>query len=165
MLEKETNSELNTINFREIEFRDQKVYIANIFRQDTFTKGYTIQFSAHYNSDQPSTSYDQNGVLVRPARVGVVRPHHIRSGYLGWTGDGHFGRRHLAHDAYQALGRDTFNEIAARAQRINAQMAAAELSLDYDWIRYRLAAFYSSGDSNPKDGTARGFDTILDSPN
>src|SRR5262249_7865156 len=38
-------------------------------------------------------------------------------------------------------------------------------SMDYDWIRYRLAAFYSSGDSNPRDNTARGFDTILDNPN
>jgi hypothetical protein len=165
MLEKDTNSELNTINFRNINFRDQKVYIANIFRQDTFVKGYTIEFSGHYNSDQPSRHFDENGFPVRPANIGVVVPHHIRSGYLGMTGDGHFGRLNLTHAFYQALGRDSFNQIAGRAQRINAQMAAAELSVDYDWIRYRVAAFYASGDSNPRDNTARGFDTILDRPN
>lgn len=165
MLEKETNSALNTINFKDLEFRDQKVYIANIFRQDTFVKGYTMQFSAHYNSDQPSIMTDENGLRVRPTRIGVVIPHHVRSGYLGFAGDGHFGRYNITHAMYQALGRDSFNNIAAKATRINAQMAAAELSIDFDWIRYRLAGFYTSGDSKPTDGTGRGFDTILDSPN
>jgi hypothetical protein len=165
MLEKETNSELNTINFRDLEFRDQKVYIANVFRQDTFVKGYTIQFSAHYNSDQPSQHSDENGLLVRPARIGDVKRHHIRSGYLGWTGDGHFGRLNITHAFYQALGRDSYNQVARQATRINAQMAAAEFSIDFDWIRYRLAGFYTSGDAKPSDNTARGFDAILDNPN
>jgi hypothetical protein len=44
-------------------------------------------------------------------------------------------------------------------------MAAVELSLDKDWLRYRLSFFYASGDKNPTDGTARGFDTIFDNPN
>ncbi len=44
-------------------------------------------------------------------------------------------------------------------------MAAAELSYDHDWIRYRVSAFYTSGDSNPQDGRAHGFDSIIDLPN
>lgn len=165
MLEKETNSELNTINPRDLEFRNQKVYIANIFRQDTFVLGYTTQFSLHYSDDRPTTEYDQNGFLVRPARLGDIRRHRVRSGYFGWTGDGHFGRWNITHALYQAIGRDSYNQLAARATRINAQMAAAELSIDFDWIRYRVAGFYTSGDSKPTDGTARGFDAILDNPN
>jgi hypothetical protein len=163
MLEKDTNSGLNTINFAQTDFRNQQVYIANVFRQDTFVKGYTTQFSLHYNDDRPSTEYDQNGFLVRPARIGRVTPHRIRSGYFGWAGDGHFGRMNITHAAYQVIGRDTFNQIANRATRINSQMAAAELSIDYDYIRYRVGAFYSSGDANPLDDTGRGFDSILDS--
>ncbi len=162
MLEKETNSGLNTINFRETGFRNQQVYIANLFRQDTFVKGYTTQFSLHYSDDHATTEYDQNGFLVRPAKIGFVTPHRIRSGYFGWSGDGHIGRWNITHAAYQAIGRDTFNPIANRATRINAQMAAAELSIDFDYIRYRVGAFYSSGDSKPLDDTARGFDAILD---
>lgn len=162
MLEKETNSGLNTINFKETDFRNQQVYIANLFRQDTFVLGYTTQFSLHYSDDRPTMEHDQNGFLVRPARIGTVTPHRVRSGYFGWTGDGHFGRWNITHAAYQAIGRDTFNPIANRATRINAQMAAAELSIDYDWLRYRVAAFYTSGDSKPLDDTGRGFDAILD---
>jgi len=37
-------------------------------------------------------------------------------------------------------------------------MAAVELSLDRDWIRYRISSFYSSGDNNPRNGRANGFD-------
>ena len=48
---------------------------------------------------------------------------------------------------------------------INAQMAAVELSLDKNWLRYRTSFFYASGDKNPRDGSARGFDTIFDNPN
>ncbi|MEO6726463.1 MAG: hypothetical protein ABIU20_08325 [Blastocatellia bacterium] len=162
MLEKETNSELNTINFRQTGFRNQQVFIANIFRQDTFVKGYTTQFSLHYNDDRPTRHYDENGFLVRPAKIGQVTEHRIRSGYFGWTGDGHFGRLNITHALYEAIGRDTFNQIANRATRINAQMAAAEVSVDYDYIRFRTSVFYSSGDSKPQDETARGFDAILD---
>ncbi|MGE0887552.1 MAG: hypothetical protein AB7P14_28865 [Blastocatellales bacterium] len=162
MLEKETNSGLNSINFAETNFRNQQVYIANLFRQDTFVLGYTTQFSLHYSDDRPSTEYDLNGFIVRPAKIGTVTPHRVRSGYFGWTGDGHFGRMNITHALYQVIGRDTFNQIANRATRINAQMAAAELSIDYDWLRYRVGAFYSSGDAKPTDDTARGFDAILD---
>ena len=63
------------------------------------------------------------------------------------------------------LGHDSFNELAGRPVGINAQMVAVELSLDKDWIRYRVSAFYASGDKDPRDGTARGFDSIFDNPN
>jgi hypothetical protein len=66
---------------------------------------------------------------------------------------------------YQAFGKDTFNPIAGRPVTVNAQLGAAELSYDRDWIRYRVSAFYTSGDANPRDGRARGFDSILDLEN
>jgi hypothetical protein len=91
--------------------------------------------------------------------------HGIRVGYLGWLGSGHIGRVNLTHAFYQALGEDTFNPIAGRRVTVNAQMAALELSYDRDWIRYRVSTFYTSGDTNPRDGRARGFDSIEDLPN
>jgi hypothetical protein len=160
MLEKDTNSGLNTFAFRH-----QQVMIANLYRQDFIKPGYTIQASFHYDKDDPSFQYDTDNFLVRPAPIGLVTPHSVRAYYYGLTGDGHFGKLNLTHAFYQVLGTDKFNEIAGRRVNINAQMAAVELSLDKDWLRYRLSFFYASGDKDPRDGSARGFDTIFDNPN
>ncbi|HUA85027.1 MAG TPA: carboxypeptidase-like regulatory domain-containing protein [Bryobacteraceae bacterium] len=157
MLNKDTNSGLNTFAYR-----NQQVMVANVYRQDFFKPGYTVQASFHYDKDDPSVAYDTNGFLVRPAPIGNVQRHAIRAYYYGLTGDGHIGRLNIDHAFYQVLGHDTFNPIAGRPTSINAQMAAAELSYDRDWIRFRTAAFFASGDKNPRDGTARGFDSIFD---
>jgi len=169
LLEKDTNSGLNTF-----EPRRQQVGIANIYVQDFLAKGYTTEFSFHYNRDQADTVYDKNGFLVRPAPIGRVVvangipvPHSIRSYYLGWTGNGHIRRLNISNAFYQALGTDSFNSIAGRPLHINAQMGALELSVDRDWLRYRVSAFWASGDSESRvgpsrSGTARGFDSILD---
>jgi hypothetical protein len=157
MLEKNTNSGLNTFSSR-----DQHVVIGNVYIQDFFKKGYTAQFSYHYNEDDPSVHYDDNGFLVRPADIGVVKPHQINAHYIGWTGNGHVGRFNVSHAAYQVLGQDSLNNIAGRRTDINAQMAALELSQDRDWIRFRGSFFFASGDDNPRDHVARGFDSITE---
>jgi hypothetical protein len=159
MLEKDTNSELNTRDFR-----DQTVFVANLFRQDTKWKGYTSQFSFQFNNDRPSRHFDENDFLVRPAFVGDVAPHGIKAAYFGWAGEGHIGRYNITHALYQTIGHDSRNPIAGRKTDINAQMAAAELSIDRDWMRFKGSFFWASGDSNPFDDKARGFDAILDLP-
>lgn len=168
MREKDTYSELNTFDSRK-----QQVFIANVYRQDFLTKGYTAQLSFHANLDGDSAKYDRNGFLVRPAPLGTVPQneadgsplgHNLQSYYLGWAGDGHVGKLNINHAFYQVLGRDEFNQLAGRSVSLNAQMAALELSLDKDWIRWKISGFYASGDSNPTDGVARGFDSILDNP-
>ena len=169
-LEKNTNSGLNT-TFRR---RHQQVVLGNVYLQDFFFPGYTAEFVAAWNKDDGGVHYDDNGFLVRPAPIGNVInqnpgagpiPHGIRVGYFGWLGSGHIRRLNLTHVFYQAVGEDTFNPIAGRPVTINAQLAAAELSYDHDWIRYRVSAFYTSGDANPRDGRARGFDSIIDLDN
>jgi hypothetical protein len=159
MLEKDTNSGLNSLDYRK-----RQVMIANVYRQDFLTPGYTIQVSFHYDKDDPSFKFDNNNFLARPAAIGLVKPHAIRAYYYGLTGDGHIHRLNITHAFYQVLGHDTFNTLAGRRVDINAQMAAVELSIDKDWLRYRTSFFYASGDKNPRDGTARGFDTIFDNP-
>ena len=159
LLEKNTNSGLNTF-----QPRHQQVILANFYMQDFAKPGYTTEFSIHYNKDDSSVHYDDNGFLVRPAPIGIFQPHEIRAAYLGWTGNGHFGPVNLNHAFYEALGTDSLNPISGRPVTINAQLAAAEVSIDRDWIRYKVSAFYASGDGNPRDGRATGFDTIVDDP-
>ena len=158
--EKDTNSELN-----KFERRDQRVIIANVYRQDFIWHGYTAQFSFHANLDEGGTHYDENGNLARPAPLGTVEAHDVQAYYLGWAGDGHIGRLNLSHAFYQVFGHDDLNGLAGRPVDINAQMAALELSFDSDWIRYKASVFYASGDGNARDGQGNGFDTILDNPN
>lgn len=160
-LEKDTNSNLNSLK----ELRKQNVYIANFFRQDFLVKGYTLQASALYNDDRADVHYDSNGFLVRPTLVGDARPHSIRAGYVGINGDGHFGVLNLTNSFYFAFGEDTLNPIAGRRTDIRAYMGAVEASIDRDYIRYRASAFFSSGDKNPTDDRATGFDAIFDDPN
>ncbi len=160
-LEKETNSELNLL-----ERRDQKVYIANYYHQDFLTQGYTISPSFQANIDKGvEFFFDENGFLVRPSPIGFVLPHEVKAYYVGFGGDGHLGRLNLTHQFYQAFGEDDYNGISGRAVDINAQFAAVELSFDKDWYRPRASVVFSSGDGDPDDDEARGFDAILDNPN
>ena len=168
-LEKDTNSGLNTFHNRH-----QQVAIASLYVQDFLFKGYTTEFNYHFNRDDPSMYYNNNGVITRPEPIGVVTSHGIGSHYLGWASSGHIKRINVLHAFYQVLGYDTDNQVASRRNvtpcrqgfgkcdgaGINAQMAALELSLDKDWLRLRTSFFYASGDKNPRDGSARGFDSI-----
>jgi hypothetical protein len=130
--------------------RRQNVFIANWFRQDFLTKGYTAMVNFHFNSDRGVTAGDRS-------RVNVY--------YLGFHGDGRIGPWAINHAFYQAFGRDAFNRLAQREVKINAQMAALELSRDRDWQRYRASFFFASGDKDLRDDRATGFDTISDNPN
>ena len=170
MLEKDTFSGLNTFDSRR-----QKVLIANVYKQDFIWKGYTTQFSFHANWDQGGVHYDRIGFLTRPAPFGTVRTtdnnalgalkgKEVDAYYFGWAGDGHIGKLNINHQFYQVFGQDTFNELAGHRVNINAQMAELELSLDKDWIRYKLTGFYASGESKPDGKTVHGFDTIDDDP-
>lgn len=165
-LEKDTNSSLNSF-----QARHRQVIVANLYRQDFIWQGYTAQVSFHHDRDDAGTNdphgqrYDNNGFLVRPANIGDVRPHNVRSYYLGWAGDGHIGRFNISHAFYQVFGDVSHDTIAGQSVKINAQMAAAEVSYDIDWLRPKVSVFYGSGDRNPTDKTARGFDSILDNVN
>jgi hypothetical protein len=101
---------------------------------------------------------------VRPAPIGLIADNRIRAYYLGWSGNGHVGRLNVSHAFYQALGHEEANAIAAQRVDVNAQMAALELSVDKDWIRFKGATFFASGDDDPSDDRARGFDAIVDIP-
>jgi hypothetical protein len=159
-LDKDTNSKLNRFLFRH-----QNVYIANIFRQDFLTKGYTIQLVGAYNDDRGRKHFDTNGFPVRPALIGSARQHDVQAGYFGINGDGHIGILNLTHSYYFAFGRDEFNPIAGRKTNIRAHMGALEASIDRNWLRFKGSVFFASGDKDPTDDRAEGFDAIFDDPN
>src|SRR5262249_57106074 len=99
--EKNPNTQLNPSADRR-----QNIFIANYYRQDFIFPGYTAQLSVHYNHDQKTFHFDENGFLVRPDAAGVFTPHNVNVAYLGWAGDGHIGPINITHQFYWALGYD-----------------------------------------------------------
>ena len=171
-LEKDTNSGLNRLT----QLRDQRVLIGNVYIQDFLgKKGYTQQFSLHAFQDDATFEFDRNGILVRPAPVGVFTPHEVQAVYLGQAGFGHFGRINVDHALYWVLGRDSLNPIAGPDPRlrpgvddeinVSAGLLAVEVSFDKDWLRPKIGFLYATGDDDPRDRTGTGFDSIFDAPN
>ncbi len=163
-LDKDTNSGLNSW----FEERYEDVVVANLYRQDAPALGHALSASVLYRADNAGShgqDYDNNGFLVRPASIGDERPTNIHSTYLGLAGDGHFGRINTTEAFYYVTGSESHNPIAGRSVDINAAMAALEVSYDMDWTRFRASFFWGSGDRDPFDGDAEGFDAVLDNPN
>ena len=162
-LDKDTNSGVNDITRR---VRDDDIFIANVFLQDIFTLGYTPQFTVVHNRNRENTRffYDDNDFLQRPASLGDERLRKYNVTYLGWSGDGHFGRVNLTHSVYGALGKDYNSNFTGREADIRAYMAAFEPSIDFDWIRVRGSFLYASGDKDPLDNKEGGFSAIFENP-
>jgi hypothetical protein len=171
-LYKDTNSGLNTFDTM-----GQRVFLANLYRQDvlslftpgwketTWNRGLTSQISFHHLDVDPHVHYDENGFLVRPRVVGTVKPAGERVNWLGWTNDGHVGRVNVTSALYDAWGEEDFDPIAGKGTTIQSTLAALELSYDVDWMRFRVHALHQSGDRDPQDSRAGGFDAIFDDEN
>ena len=162
-LEKDTNSGLNDVTKP---LRHDDVIVGNLYWQDMPLRGFTSQATVVYNHNTEGNSphYDSNGFLVRPAPLGLQTPHGYDVTYLGYNGDGHFGRTNATVSFYYATGQEKPGVFTEAPTRISAEFAAAELSRDFDWIRARLSLLYASGDSNPYDRKATGFDAIFENP-
>lgn len=166
-LEKDTNSGLNDVGAG---LRHDDVIVANLYRQDFPVKGFTSQviYARNDNSEGGEFYYDKNGFRVRPAQIGDGRGYNYDVNYLGINGDGHFGRINLTASGYWAFGHQTHNQFGLDAGNkggnINAFFFAAEPSIDFDYIRFRLSGLYASGDSNPQNGHMTGFDSIAENP-
>ena len=162
-MEKDTNSGLNDLGRA---LRRDYVLVANAYRQDFPTIGHTTQGTVilNLNREKETNFFDNNGFLVRPAVLGDGRPRNYDVAYLGLNGDGHFGIWNVTSSVYAAFGRDERHPLAQRKQDIRAAFAAAEVSRDFSWLRVRGNALIASGDSNPFDGKATGFDAIFENP-
>ncbi len=162
-MEKDTNSGLNDI---QQPVRRDHVLVANVYKQDFPVVGHTTQATIIHNINREAGPdyYDSNGILIRPAIMGDSRPHNYRVTYLGLNGDGHFGLWNLTSSIYGVFGTDDRHPLAQKRQTVRAGFAAAELSRDFSWLRIRGNALVASGDKNPFDRKATGFDAIFENP-
>jgi hypothetical protein len=163
LLEKQTNSGLNDLDQAP---RHDDVVVANLYWQDLPVRGFVSQGTVVYNRDREADSvyYDSNGFIERPAALGIEQLRNYDVVYLGYNGDGHFGRWNLTTSAYYAGGHESNGTFVFGPDTISAWFGAFELSRDFDWIRPRLSFLYGSGDKNPFDRKATGFDAIVENP-
>jgi hypothetical protein len=145
--------------------RDDDILLANLYRQDWPVVGFVSQAIVAYNRNRDTdVFFDSNGFITRPAAVGREAPREYDVTYLGYNGDGHFGRVNLTASAYLALGDQSAGVFVPEETDIRAGFVAAEASMDFDWIRARLSAAYASGDDDPFDDVSQGYDAIFENP-
>ncbi len=162
-MEKDTNSGLNDVGES---LRDDDVFVANLYWQDKPTLGFFSQFTVAYNRnrEEDESFYDDNGFIARPASIGGERLREYDVFYLGYSGDGHFGRLNLTTSLYGAFGEVDKGVFSNTKSDIEAVFFAAEASMDFDWIRPKFSLLYGSGDDDPYDGKSTGFDAIFENP-
>jgi hypothetical protein len=166
-IEKDTNSGLNNLLERgAASLRDDDVLVANVYRQDTVRPGLTLQATLVYNRNREGGEvfYDDNGVIQRPASIGLERGGDYDVVYAGLSADGHWERWNVSASAYGAFGESDRGLFVEREQDVRAGFFAAELSRDFSWIRARVSVAYASADENPFDDRAGGFDAIFENP-
>jgi hypothetical protein len=161
-IEKDTNSGLNDVAEP---LRDDDVFVFNFYRQDTPVPGFTSQATLLYNRNrEDEVYYNKNGFIERPSSLGFERLRNYDATYLGYNGDGHFGLLNLTASAYGVFGDEDTSVFRAQETDIEAFFAALELSRDFNWFRGRLSLLYGSGDDDPFDDKATGFDAVFENP-
>ena len=139
-----------------------------MYRQDWPVLGFVSQGIIAYNTNRENDEFffNTNEFLERPASFGTERQRSYDVTYLGFNGDGHFGRFNLTTSIYHARGTDDVNQFSpfGESADINAWFGAAEASVDFSWIRWRAQVAYASGDNDPHDNTEEGFDAIFENP-
>lgn len=162
-LEKDTNSGLNDVGQ---ELREDYVFFANLYWQDLFYKGFTSQFSFTYNKNTENREFyfDNNEFIARPASLGREVPRGYDVFYLGYSGDGHIGRLNLSASYYYAFGEGDPGVFVDDKVDIDAHFLAAEASFDTNWVRTKFSFLFGSGDDDPYDNKAKGFDAIFENP-
>lgn len=162
-LEKDTNSGLNDMAR---DLRDDDVFVANVYWQDFPTRGFFSQATVLHNRNREDDEFhfDRNGFIQRPASLGGERPRKYDVTYLGLNGDGHFGRLNLTASFYYAVGDVEPGTFLDREVDVSSLFFAAEAGMDFDWIRTRVSLLYASGDDDPFDDKATGFDSVFENP-
>ena len=162
-LEKDINSGLNAVDKG---LRDDDVFIFNLYKQDAPQLGFASEFSIIYNRNREGDDFvfDRNDFIQRPASIGLESGRDYDVVYLGYNGDGHFGPWNLTASTYLALGEESQGTFVRDNTDIFSYFMAAEGSRDFDWIRLRGSFLHASGDGDPFDNSAHGFDAIFENP-
>jgi hypothetical protein len=142
-LNKEKLSALNELDKR----REHQVAVVSLQWDDFILPGFNVLPSVLYSHDEA------------PA---VVTPGHLDAWYFGLTANGHIGRFNVAGAVYYVTGQTARNTPTRTRQDISAWTVFAQATYPIHWLNPRLAVAYGTGDDDPTDRDARGFDSVFD---
>ena len=116
---------------------DNDVFLANLYWQDLFKLGFTSQFFVAYNRNREEGTRiiaDQS-TLGRPATFQENARHDYDVVYLGYNGDGHFGRVNFTGSTYYVLGKESNSLFVDSKTDVIALFLDCEISMYFDWFR------------------------------
>ncbi|HXI02881.1 MAG TPA: hypothetical protein VNI57_06845 [Candidatus Saccharimonadales bacterium] len=142
-LKKDPRSNLVTFS-SDVPSTQQKIGFFSLVREDIIP-GWTAEMSLHYNTDK--------------------RAENLNVGYAGVAFSGHIRRWIFQPAFYLASGTDDLNPLSGEKEDVSAWLGLLDLRYPMDFIIWRGAALYASGDGSLHDGKAKGFDSISDSIN
>jgi hypothetical protein len=156
----------NTVSLNDVslDLPHNDALLANLYRQDFPRAGITSEFVAVYNRNREPGKQEVLGADGAPNAPPVRTRHDYDVAYFGYGIDGHYGWLNATAMTYGLLGRERQSTFADAPSRLQAWFAATELSVDSDSRRWRLSLLHSSGDTDPHDRLATGFDGLTANP-
>ena len=144
-LNKEKLSALNELDKR----RDHQVGILSLQWDDFIFPGFNILPNIVVNHDgAPGVANGQGGEL--------------NAVYVGLSTNGRIERFNINSAFYWVGGTTARNTPNRLNQEISAGMAFVQVAYPINYMNPRFALAYATGDSNPNDKKARGFDSVFD---
>jgi hypothetical protein len=103
-----------------------------------------------------------NFVINHDDAPGVVAGGTLDAYYFGVSTNGRIGRFNVNSAFYYVTGTTANNTPNLREQDISAGMAFVQVAYPINYMNPRLAVAYATGDSNPNNNRATGFDAVFD---
>ena len=142
-LNKEKLAALNELS----KLRDHRVVTASFQWDDFIIPGFNILPNFIWSHDEAP---------------GVAAGGTLNAYYFGIATNGHIDRFNIASAFYYVTGQTARNTPGAQQKDISAGMAFTQVAYPINWLNPRFAIAYATGDNNPTNKTAHGFDSVFD---
>ena len=103
-----------------------------------------------------------NLVISHDSAPGVVAGGTLNAYYFGIATTGRIDRFNVNSAFYYVTGHTAHNTPNGQSQAISAGMVFAQVAYPVGFLAPRLSLAYATGDNNPGNGTATGFDSVFD---
>jgi hypothetical protein len=131
----------------EFKLRDHRVGVISLEWDDFILPGFNIL---------------PNFVISNDRAPGVAAGGQLNAYYVGFTTNGRIGRVNVNSAFYYVTGTTAHNTPDKKSQHISAEFFFGQVTYPFAYVNPRFAFGWASGDGNPRDNVAHGFDSVFD---